>query len=104
MSNLDSQQAASGQLQVRQVPHIANHFRLQWEEVQNAYVLLYPEGMVKLNESAGEILSRCNGKATIAEIIAALTEKFPEANEQDIQQDVLEFFADAINQRWAYVE
>jgi pyrroloquinoline quinone biosynthesis protein D len=31
-------------------------FRLQWEPAQNAHVLLYPEGMVKLNQSAGEIL------------------------------------------------
>lgn len=104
MPNPESQQKTPQQLRVQQVPHIAKHFRLQWEEVQNAYVLLYPEGMVKLNESAGEILSRCNGKASIAEIVAALCEKFPEANEQDIQQDVLEFFADAISQRWAYVE
>ena len=37
-------------------PAIARGFRLQWEPAQNAHVLLYPEGMVKLNGSAGEIL------------------------------------------------
>lgn len=37
-------------------PRVAGHFRLQWEEVQKAWVLLYPEGMVKLNGSAGEII------------------------------------------------
>ncbi|MDE2616178.1 MAG: pyrroloquinoline quinone biosynthesis peptide chaperone PqqD, partial [Burkholderiales bacterium] len=34
-------------------PRVAGHCRLQWEEVQKAWVLLYPEGMVKLNGSAG---------------------------------------------------
>jgi hypothetical protein len=29
-------------------PSVASMFRLQWEEVQQSWVLLYPEGMVKL--------------------------------------------------------
>jgi pyrroloquinoline quinone biosynthesis protein D len=40
-------------------PAIGRGFRLQWEPAQQAHVLLYPEGMVKLNGSAGEILKRC---------------------------------------------
>ncbi len=32
------------------VPAIARHFRFQWEPAQTAYVLLYPEGMVKLSQ------------------------------------------------------
>ena len=40
----------------------ARGFRLQWEPAQKAHVLLYPEGMVKLNGSAGEILKRCDGE------------------------------------------
>ena len=45
-------------------PTINPHFRLQWESAQQSHVLLYPEGMVKLNRSAGEILSRCSGAMT----------------------------------------
>ena len=40
---------------------LARRLRFQWEEAQAAYVLLYPEGMVKLGQSAGEILKRVNG-------------------------------------------
>ena len=43
-------------------PRVTPGFRLQWEPVQNCHVLLYPEGMVKLNGSAGEIMSRCDGQ------------------------------------------
>ena len=39
------------------VPKFRVGFRFQWEPAQNAYVLLYPEGMVRLNGSAGAILS-----------------------------------------------
>jgi pyrroloquinoline quinone biosynthesis protein D len=45
-------------------PRLNRLFRLQWEEAQQAYVLLYPEGMVKLNLSAAEILKRCDGDHT----------------------------------------
>ena len=37
---------------------IAPGFRLQWEQAQEAHVLLFPEGMVRLSESAGAILGR----------------------------------------------
>ena len=35
--------------------------RLQWEEAQQRYVILYPEGLVELNLSAAEILKLCDG-------------------------------------------
>jgi len=49
---------------------VGRGFRLQWEPAQQAHVLLYPEGMVKLNSSAGAIMSRCDGVRTVAEIVA----------------------------------
>jgi pyrroloquinoline quinone biosynthesis protein D len=57
-------------------PRIALGHRLQWEEAQGAWVLLYPEGMVKLNQSAGEILNRCNGERDIAHIVQELESVF----------------------------
>ena len=80
------------------IPLLNPHFRLQWEPAQNAYVLLYPEGMVKLNSSSGEILSRCDGRARIRDVVDELQRKFPAA--QDIEQDILEFFTIAFARRW----
>lgn len=79
-------------------PQIAPHYRLQWEEAQQAFVLLYPEGMIKLNFSGGEILSRCNGQVCVSDIIDELQQKFPQAD--GIAQDIVEFFNLAINKRW----
>lgn len=80
------------------VPRFNPHFRLQWEQAQGAYVLLYPEGMIKLNFSGGEILARCDGKKSIADVIGELQQKFPEA--QGIEADIREFFAVAFERRW----
>jgi pyrroloquinoline quinone biosynthesis protein D len=80
------------------VPEInAPGFRFQWEEAQQAHVLLYPEGMVKLNPSAGEILALCDGERSVASIIAALEDKFPGA---ELDQDVHRFLEVALENGW----
>jgi len=81
-----------------QVPQLNTMFRLQWEQAQDCYVLLYPEGMVKLNGPAGEILSRVDSKRSVADICQLLSEKFPEAG--DISGDIVEFLTEAQRQRW----
>jgi pyrroloquinoline quinone biosynthesis protein D len=70
-------------------PRLNRLFRLQWEEVQQAYVLLYPEGMVKLNQSAAEILKRCDGSLTVAELIAELQLAFGETDLRDPVEGML---------------
>ncbi|HEY0340447.1 MAG TPA: pyrroloquinoline quinone biosynthesis peptide chaperone PqqD [Steroidobacteraceae bacterium] len=57
-------------LNERAKPAVGRGFRLQWEPAQEAHVLLYPEGMVKLNNSAAAIMSRCDGERTVADIVA----------------------------------
>jgi pyrroloquinoline quinone biosynthesis protein D len=78
-------------------PRIAPGFRLQFEPAQDAWVLLYPEGMVKLNGPASEILQRCNGSTGIDELTADLERSFGEPN---LRADVDEFLADARARGW----
>jgi len=80
---------------------IAPHFRLQWEEAQQTYVLLYPEGIVKLNAPSAEILKLCSGDRSVAEIIEDLQRQFPEG---DIKVDVLEFLETAYEKGWVKTE
>ena len=81
-------------------PAIDRRFRLQWEEAQNAHVLLYPEGMIKLNSSAGEILKRCDGRASIADITANLEQSFATTG---LSGDVIAFIAMAVEKKWVAV-
>ena len=78
-------------------PRIGAGFRLQWEPVQDCHVLLYPEGMVKLNGSAGEIMKRCDGLRSVA-AIAADIEQTHALN--GLEADVRAFVELAGRQRW----
>lgn len=78
------------------VPRIAPLYRLQWEPAQVSWVLLFPEGMVKLNSSAGEILRRCDGRRSVAAIVAELDA----AAGVDVGADVRAFLQLASERRW----
>ena len=82
------------------VPCITSMFRLQWEQAQECHVLLYPEGMVKLSASTGEILKRVDGQKSVAAIIDDLKTVFPEA---DLDDDVLKFLEQARDNGWINV-
>lgn len=84
-------------LTIESVVQIPRLFRLQWEQVQNAYVLLYPEGMIKLNQTAGEILKRVNGESSVADIVKDLERAFPGA---ELRDDVLQFMEIAYGKGW----
>ena len=81
-------------------PAVGRGFRLQWEPAQDAHVLLFPEGMIKLNGSAGEILKRCDGAATIADITADLERAFATP---DLADDVMRFVVMAVEKRWLQI-
>ena len=78
-------------------PRVGHGFRLQWEPVQDCHVLLYPEGMVKLNGSAGEIMKRCDGASSIAAIAADIEHTHAL---QGLESDVLAFVELAGQQQW----
>ena len=83
------------ELQAR--PRVGSRFRLQWEAAQQSWVLLFPEGMVKLNSSAGEIMKRLDGERSVAGIVADLESSF---GVQGLQGDVLAFLNLARGKHW----
>ena len=89
--------AATKMYKADSVPQVAPTKRLQWEEAQNCWVILYPEGMIKLNGSSAEIMKRIDGKRTVAEIIADLKKAFPGA---ELDNDVYAFMEVAHEQQW----
>ena len=78
-------------------PALGRGLRLQWEPAQKAHVLLYPEGMVRLNGSAGEILKRCDGVRTVGEIVSDLETTFATTG---LANDVTRFVSMAVEKRW----
>lgn len=89
-----TQQATGG---VPHRPKLSRLFKLQWEPAQDSYVLLYPEGMVKLNQSAAEILKRCDGERDSTAIANDLEASFSLTG---VQGDVDNFLTVANERGW----
>jgi pyrroloquinoline quinone biosynthesis protein D len=73
-------------------PRLAKGVRLQTDSATNKTVLLFPEGVVELNETAQEILNHCDGR-TLSEIVRALAEEY-DADVSALGDDVRETLAD----------
>ncbi|MFG6203800.1 pyrroloquinoline quinone biosynthesis peptide chaperone PqqD [Pseudomonas retamae] len=80
------------------VPSWRPGYRFQFEPAQKGHVLLYPEGMIKLNESASEIGKLIDGERDVAAIIAKLDTQFPGVPE--LGDDVEQFMEVAREQHW----
>ena len=72
-------------------------YRLQWEEAQNMFVLLYPEGLIELNQSSAEILQVCDGQNKLADIVSALEDKFSTTG---LENDITNFLNTALDNGW----
>jgi len=80
------------------IPVWRHGYRFQFEPAQNAYVLLYPEGMIKLNESAGIIGKHIDGQSTVYDIIQKIKAMFGDAPE--IEKDIIEYMLVAEREHW----
>ncbi len=80
-------------------PQLATRYVFRWEASQDAYVLLYPEGIIKLNDSAGEILKRCDGRRTVEAIVGDLQQTFPEGGAA-VADSTRQFLAFAQGRGW----
>jgi coenzyme PQQ biosynthesis protein PqqD len=74
-------------------PGLARGVRLQSDVKTGEPVLLYPEGVLYLSETAYDIVSRCNGEQTISNIISSLAREY-EVEQETLQQDVLDCLKD----------
>jgi pyrroloquinoline quinone biosynthesis protein D len=85
-------------IETKDIYKIAAHHRFQWEKAQDCYVILFPEGMVKLNGSAGEVLNLVNGESTVELITDTLFKKFPDV--QNISKDIIGMIELALDKAW----
>ncbi|HEX5177426.1 MAG TPA: pyrroloquinoline quinone biosynthesis peptide chaperone PqqD [Chthoniobacteraceae bacterium] len=74
-------------------PFLAPGVRAHTDPVTAQPVLLYPEGILILNESASAVVELCDGARTIEGIVAHLAAEF-EATDDELKSDVLACVAD----------
>jgi pyrroloquinoline quinone biosynthesis protein D len=61
-------------------PRLATGARLQYDEVREEHLLLVPEGVVRLNATAAEVLELCDGERSLDDIVSALTARYDGAD------------------------
>ena len=81
-------------------PRLVTGARLRYDEVREEHLLLIPEGAVRLNASAAEVLELCDGERSLDDIVGALSERYEGA---DVGDDVREL-VDAMAQRGLVVD
>jgi pyrroloquinoline quinone biosynthesis protein D len=74
------------------IPALWRLARIEFDQVRQQRVLLYPEGVVLLNDTGAAILELCDGRRSIAEIAAALGERY----HCDVTTDVLEYLSQLV--------
>ena len=81
-------------------PQLVTGARLRYDEVREEHLLLIPEGVVRLNPTAAEVLELCDGERSLDDIVGALSTRYDGA---DVRDDVREL-VDAMAQRGLVVD
>jgi pyrroloquinoline quinone biosynthesis protein D len=81
-------------------PRLVTGARLRYDEVREEHVLLVPEGVVRLNPTAAEVLELCDGERSLDDIVGALSARYDGA---DVRDDVHEL-VDAMTARGLVVD
>ncbi|MFR9801877.1 pyrroloquinoline quinone biosynthesis peptide chaperone PqqD [Pseudonocardia sp. RS010] len=76
-------------------PRLARHVRLTFDPSRERHVLLRPEAVVVLNGTGADILGLCDGRRTVAEIVADLRRRYERVAEADVQR----FLAGLVDRR-----
>ena len=81
-------------------PRLATGARLSYDDVREEHVLLIPEGAVRLNPTAAQVLELCDGERSVDDIVGALSARYDGA---DLRDDVVEL-VDAMAQKGLVVD
>ncbi len=66
-------------------PALVPHARYRWDKIREQHQVVYPEGLLVLNETGAAIVRLCDGRTT-TQLLAALEVEFPGAQiEADVE-------------------
>ena len=81
-------------------PRLVTGARLRYDDVREEHLLLIPEGVVRLNPTAAEVLGLCDGERSLDDIVGELSARYGGA---DVHDDVREL-VDALTERGLVVD
>jgi len=85
------------------IPRLARGCRLR-EDADQGWVLLIPEGVLRLSGPGPHILRRCDGSRTFGEIVTELAQEFNDAETARVEAETNAFLNRLIERRIVVVE
>lgn len=82
------------------IVELAPMYLFRWEKPQKSHILLYPEGIVKLNETGAAIIEQCDGNRTTQDIITILSELYS----ADVSDGVYKFLEVSYAKGWIRIK
>lgn len=79
------------------IPRLAPHMQLRLDRTRKTWTIQAPERSFLLDGIAESIISRCDGKASIAAVIDSLCTAFPAATRTTIEVDVIKLIQDFVD-------
>ena len=74
-------------------PRLARHVRLGFCPTRQQPILLLPETVVVLNGSGADILELCDGRHTVAEIVAELGARYQTVPDEEVRRYLTQLVA-----------
>lgn len=76
------------------VPRLAAHMRLRQDKARGQWTIQAPERSFVLDDIAHAVITRCDGAASVAGIVADLCAVFPGAPPKAVERDVAALLQD----------
>jgi pyrroloquinoline quinone biosynthesis protein D len=91
--------AVTSALEMSSLPKLASHVRLSHDSARNQHVLLSPETVAVLNGTSADILRLCDGRRSVAEIVAELQGRY----DRVVDDEIRAFLARMAAKRWVVI-
>ena len=75
------------------VPRLRRGVKTAYDETRAGHVVLFPEGVLVLNETAAAVVERCDGRTSVAGIARLLAEEFDGVEADDVAELVARLVA-----------
>lgn len=66
-------------------PRLARHVRLSFCPTRQRHILLHPETVVVLHGTGADILELCDGRRTVAEVVAELRARYRSVPDDEVR-------------------
>jgi pyrroloquinoline quinone biosynthesis protein D len=60
--------------------------RCSYDQIRESHVVLFPEGVLVLNDTAAAVVDLCDGRTSVGDIASKLAEEFEGVRPQDVAE------------------